>query len=126
MNGIDYLIDTNILLYILRGNPKLRYLAQAELLAVSCVTEMEILGKFQIEETEKNIIAELLQQSAVIDITHTIKQITIQLKQKYRLKLPDAIIAATAIQQNLALITADKGFAKIEELDLILINIENP
>jgi len=125
MNGIDYLIDTNILLYILRGNPKLRYLAQAELLAVSCVTEMEILGKFQIEETEKNIIAELLQQSAVIDITHTIKQITIQLKQKYRLKLPDAIIAATAIQQNLALITADKGFAKIEELDLILINIEN-
>jgi len=123
MNGIEYLIDTNILVYILQGNPKVRYFAQEESLAVSCITEMEILGKFQISEPEKKIINELLQRSNVIDITYKIKQTAIQLKQNYRLKLPDAIIAATAIQQSLTLVTADKDFAKIAELDLILINL---
>ena len=123
MNGIDYLIDTNILVYILQGNPKVHYFAQEEFLAVSCITEIEILGKFQISEMEKETITELLEQSNIIDITYKIKQIAIKLRQNYHIKLPDAIIAATAIQQNLTLVTADKGFAKIEELDTILINI---
>ena len=39
----------------------------------------------------------------------------------YNIKLPDAIIAATAIEQNLTLITADTGFEKIKELNLKLI-----
>ena len=123
MNGIDYLIDTNILVYMLQGNPKVRYFAQEEFLAVSCITEMEILGKYQIFEEEKEIIEELLEQCNVIDITYKIKQTAIKLKQNYRIKLPDAIIAATAIQQNLTLVTADKDFAKIAELDLILLNM---
>ena len=43
-----------------------------------------------------------------------------QLK-KYKTKLPDAIVAASAIVNNLPLITADKGFNQIEELNLKLI-----
>jgi len=124
MSGIEYLIDTNILVYILQGNPKVRYFAQEEFLAVSCVTEMETLGKYQIFEEEKEIVEELLGECNIIDITYKIKQIAIKLRQNYRIKLPDAIIAATAIQQNLTLVTADKGFSKISELDLILLNME--
>jgi predicted nucleic acid-binding protein len=45
------------------------------------------------------------------------------LKKKYSIKLPDAIIAATAIWYKIPLITADKGFEKIEELELILLEI---
>jgi len=123
MSGIEYLIDTNILVYMLQGNPKVRYFAQEEFLAVSCITEMEILGKYQIFEEEKKIVEELLEQCNIIDITYKIKQIAIKLRQNYRIKLPDAIIAATAIQQNLTLVTADKGFSKISELDLILLNM---
>ena len=124
MSGIEYLIDTNILVYILQGNPKVRYFAQEEFLAVCCVTEMETLGKYQIFEEEKEIVEELLGECNIIDITYKIKQIAIKLRQNYRIKLPDAIIAATAIQQNLTLVTADKGFSKISELDLILLNME--
>ena len=123
MSGIEYLIDTNILVYMLQGNPKVRYFAQEEFLAVSCITEMEILGKYQIFEEEKKIVEELLEQCNIIDITYKIKQTAIKLRQNYRIKLPDAIIAATAIQQNLTLVTADKGFSKISELDLILLNM---
>jgi predicted nucleic acid-binding protein len=36
-------------------------------------------------------------------------------------KLPDALIAATAMQQNLTLVTADKGFSRIPDLDFLLI-----
>jgi predicted nucleic acid-binding protein len=45
----------------------------------------------------------------------------IQIKQKYRIKLPDAIIAATAILYNIPFITADADFKIIKELDLIFI-----
>jgi predicted nucleic acid-binding protein len=37
--------------------------------------------------------------------------------------LPDAIIAATAIEEELILVSADKGFKRIGDLQLILIEI---
>lgn len=56
-------------------------------------------------------------------INFPIKELAIKLKQKYRLETPDATIAATAIQQKLTLLTVDKYFQKIKELDLILIEL---
>ncbi|MCR5456443.1 MAG: PIN domain-containing protein [Bacteroidales bacterium] len=44
------------------------------------------------------------------------------MRRTYGTKLPDAIVAATAIECNVPLITADKGFRKIKELQLELIN----
>ena len=45
---------------------------------------------------------------------------TIDLRRKYRIKLPDAMIAATAIVNNLTLITHNiKDFQKITELQMI-------
>ena len=49
------------------------------------------------------------------------KEQTILLRKKYGIKLPDAIIAATAIKNRVPLLTADKGFRQIAELDLILL-----
>ncbi len=45
------------------------------------------------------------------------------LKRKYNIKLPDAIIASTCLTYKLPLVTADKGFSRILELDLFLIEI---
>ena len=50
-----------------------------------------------------------------------IKKRAIQIKQKYKIKLPDAIIAATAILYNIPFITADADFKVITELNLIFI-----
>ncbi|GHT15540.1 hypothetical protein AGMMS4956_15740 [Bacteroidia bacterium] len=122
MNGIDYLIDTNILIYILQGNPIVRYFAQEEVLAISCITEMEVQGKYNLLENEKSIITRVLEKCHIIDINYSIKQLTIQIKQAAKVKLPDAIIAATALQQGLTLVTADKEFSKIKNLDLLLIS----
>ena len=123
MNGINFLIDTNILVYIIQGNPHVRYFAQEDTLVISCVSEMEMLGKFQISDTEKKIVTQMLSFCNIIEISPKIKQSAIEIRQKYRIKLPDALIAATAIQQSLTLVTSDKGFNKISELDLLLINL---
>jgi predicted nucleic acid-binding protein len=49
-----------------------------------------------------------------------VKNIVIDLRRKYSIKLPDAIIAATAIFLNIPLISADKHFEKIAELMFVL------
>ena len=48
-----------------------------------------------------------------------IKDISIDLRRNYKLKLPDAIIAATAIFLGIPLISADGHFDKIEDLVFI-------
>ena len=43
----------------------------------------------------------------------------IEIRQQYRLKLPDAVIAAMTIQNSASLVTADQEFAKINTLTVI-------
>ena len=45
-------------------------------------------------------------------------ELTIQLRWSHRIKLPDAIIAATAVSCGLPPLTADTGFFKIDNLQL--------
>jgi len=125
MNGIDYLIDTNILIYIVQGNPEVEYFAGEETLAVSYITEMEALGKYNISTLEKQIIGGFLNRCHIIEMNSRIKSLAIEIKQQTRIKLPDAIVAATAIENKLLLVTADKDFERISNLNLLLMNIAN-
>jgi len=51
-----------------------------------------------------------------------IKEKTIYLRKKYTLKLPDAIISATAYFAKAALITNDKQLCQITEIESIFTN----
>ncbi|MDD6970287.1 MAG: type II toxin-antitoxin system VapC family toxin [Treponema sp.] len=82
---------------------------------------MELLSFSGITSDEENNIKSLLLDCKEISLTDEIKEKTIEIRKKYKTKLPDAIVAASAIVNNLPLITADKGFNQIEELDLKLI-----
>jgi predicted nucleic acid-binding protein len=53
-------------------------------------------------------------------LNQEIKLETIKIKQKHKIKLPDAIIAATAIYFNMPLVSADKDFSKVSNLQCIL------
>ena len=63
----------------------------------------------------------LLDDCQIIDLNQEIKYLAIDLKQKYKLKLADAIIAATAIHLELPFITSDGDFKAIKELELIFL-----
>ncbi len=90
-------------------------------LVYSVISEMELLSYPGITESEENSIKSLLADCEEIALSTGIKEKTIELRKKYRTKLPDAIVAASAIVKGLPLITADKGFNQIEELNLELI-----
>ena len=120
MNGNNFLLDTNTILYLLNGNNCVTPYLNGNFY-YSIITEMELLSFSELTDTDENNIKLLLSICENVNITAEIKNLTILLRKKYKIKLPDAIIAATAISNNLVLITADKGFSKIEELDLILL-----
>ncbi|HRG07795.1 MAG TPA: PIN domain-containing protein, partial [Cyclobacteriaceae bacterium] len=72
---------------------------------------------------DKREVKSLLDSCFVADLLPGIKEITKDLQQSTTLKLPDTIIAATAIYLGLPLLTADKAFKKIKDLELILLDI---
>ena len=123
MSGNKLFLDTNIILYLLSGNPEINEILKGQEAVVSFITELELLSFQGIDPNEESVIIELLKNCQIIQINQDIKRITIELKRKYRLKLPDAIIAATAFYLNLPLITADKTFGKIEEVDVIVFEL---
>ena len=119
MSGNSLLIDTNIALYLLNGDTTIAELLNGRDVHVSFITELELLGFQDIKEEDRSIIEELLNNCIIVDLNQAIKRITVDLKQKYKLKLPDAIIAATSIYMNLPLISADKDFERISDLQFI-------
>ncbi len=82
-----------------------------------------MLGRKGITELEKQIIQNLLNACFIIDLQPAIKAKAIALKQSHTLKLPDALVAATAYHSGLPLLTADKGFAVFHDLDLVLMTL---
>lgn len=67
-----------------------------------------------------NLLSTFLESVSIIRIEEKVKLKVIELRKTLKLKLPDCIIAASAMAHYLPLITADKAFRKIENLDLIL------
>ena len=117
MSGIDYLADTNAILYFLSGNECMKPFVSSRF-AFSVINEMELLSYPKITADEEKEIRGFLDGSAFIGLTDSIKERTIQIRRTYNIKLPDAIVAATAIENDMTLITADTGFEAIKELKL--------
>lgn len=117
---IDFIADTNFLVYIHEGNPNAKPFLNYNF-GISFISEVELLGFKGIKKTEEIKLKELISDTFTIDWNLKIKEQTIELRKKYSIKLPDAIIASTSLVYGLPLVTADKGFSKIDELDLILV-----
>jgi predicted nucleic acid-binding protein len=106
MSGNSIVLDTNIILYLLNGDDYLADFLNHKELYVSIISEIELLGYTQITEQEKVIIKEFLTECIIINISE-------------KIKTPDALVTSTALFLNLPLISADKGFSKIENLNFL-------
>jgi predicted nucleic acid-binding protein len=116
MSGSSIVLDTNIILYLLGGDDTLAEFLQDKKGYVSVITELELVGYQQITAKEQNQINNFLEECSIIDINEDIKRIYVQLRKKYKLKLGDAIAAATAIYLDVPFISADADFTKVTEL----------
>ena len=115
MSGIDYLADTNAIIYLLGGKECMKPFLSKKL-GVSIISVMELLSYPGISSEEDSKIRNFISMCEMINLSDDIKEKTIQVRRAYRTKLPDSIIAATAIVSNVPLITADTGIFKVEEL----------
>jgi len=124
MSGNKLIVDTNIILYLLEGDEHIAQILEDKEVYVSFITELELLGFVQMSSLHEQAIREFLSFVIIIDINNTIKEAVIHLKQQKKIKLPDAIIAATALYLNLPLLSADKGFQGLEDLQFLQYSLD--
>ena len=118
MNGIKFLLDTNVILGLLQNQPKvIKTLERLELdtgaCAYSSVTRMELLGFPGITTQESQLINSRLEMLERLPIVTAIEDETIAVRKQSRLKLPDAIICATALIHNVQLVTFDEQLRSV-------------
>lgn len=119
MSGNSFLLDTNIVLYLLGGDETLADFLFKKELYVSFITELELLSYHKISDKEQLTIQAFLKECYVIELNNEIKQQVIKIRKQYKTKLPDSIIAASSIFTNIPLLSSDKNFEKIEAMNLI-------
>jgi len=124
MSGNNILLDTNVLLYLISGKINKNDLLKGEFY-ISFITELELLSYQFLSAEEENKIKKLLKEIPIIDIDISIKNKTIELRKKYKLKLPDAIIIATAIEFNAILLTNDEDIKIIKEVKIKSVKLKN-
>lgn len=117
MNGIKFLLDTNIVITMIRRDPITLDLLQTKQVrlnecAYSAVTRMELLSFSAMPLNDKEAIESLLNRMTYLGITKDIENETIDFRRLHKTKLPDSIIAATARHYQLELLTFDKKLAK--------------
>ncbi len=119
--GTQYLIDTNVILEYLSGSlPSDAHLFVESALNndfnVSVINRIEILG----HESATKELTEFMDLAITHSITQEIEEQTINIRKQKKIKLPDAIIAATAIALNLTLVSRNiKDFQNIQNLHCV-------
>jgi predicted nucleic acid-binding protein len=119
MNGGNVLVDTNICLYLLSGNETIAEILDGNSIFISFITQLELLSYSNLSNSDLIKIQSFIDDCIVIDLNEDIKETVVELRRKYKIKLPDSIIAATSEYFDIPIITADKGFKKIDELNVI-------
>ena len=112
--GMTGLLDTNVALYLLGG--RLAEPLPVGNYGVSVITEMELLSWPSLTSEEERKVREFLGQVVICELTPSIRARAVQLRKEQRLKLPDAIICATAMEFGFELWTNDTTIAKVPGL----------
>ena len=118
MSGIKFLLDTNFILGLLKSQSAvLAEISERKLSIAECgysaVTRMELLGFPGISREEESLLRQKLERLSYLPLTRSVEDIVISLRQTRKIKLPDAIIAATALCAGVELLTLDKHLQSV-------------
>ena len=118
MNGNGYLLDTNAIVQLLKGNKELiAVLSAADFIATSIVAEMEYLSFSGLSDADVALYQAFRGRIQVYDVPSAdtvFTQLVVKARKEHGLKLPDAIIAGTAMANGLTILTADDHFKKVK------------
>ena len=120
--GKEYLIDTNSVIDYLDNKlpDNANELIDGIDAKISVITRMELLAWPGANEQQTLILNEFINASEVLDLEEPVILKAIEIRKARKTKLPDAIIAATALVNKLTIITRNtKDFDKIEGLEVL-------
>lgn len=121
----EYLIDTNVAIEYIGETLPEKALSMLDGMIdgrfyISVINKIELLGFSGITEDEELKFLELINAAFVLDLNEDVVNSTIDIRRQYKTKLPDAIIAATALVNQLTIITRNtKDFDKIEAVKVL-------
>lgn len=119
MSGKKIILDSNIIIYLSQN----RILTDDLILDknnyfISAITYMEVLGyKFDSIDEEK-IVRDLLNLFNIIYVDEKITGKVVEIRRQNKIKLPDAIICATAMVHKATLFSNDRKLEKIKNLKI--------
>ena len=108
-----YLLDTNILIEA-AGNtaPAIAALKRAVLsdwVGYSAITRLELFGYPSLTSAEEAVLVLLVGELEEVVVTSVVIDRAIQIRKSIRIKVPDAIIAATALEMTAVLVTRNES-----------------
>ena len=120
--GKGYLIDTNVVIDFCNG--KITKSGKDFLMflkpEISVITNIELFASKHISISEYELLLKFVSMCTIHPVNIDLVQAITQIRQNYKTKLPDAIIAATAIKHNLVLLTRNiADFKSIKSLNVI-------
>ena len=124
--GLNYLWDTNTVIYYLQNQfPPNAERFMDDILKetrpmISAITEIELLCWKTATPDDIKVLKSFIEDAYVIELERSVKDLTVDVRKRYHLKLPDAIIASSALANGLILITRNKkDFERIGELSIV-------
>jgi predicted nucleic acid-binding protein len=125
MAATGYLIDSNAGIdYLGEAMPSKGLAFMDQIIdkeySISVISRIELYAYSKLTKKDKAILDIFTGQAAVLNINDEIVEKAIEIRKTYKTKLPDAIIAATALVNDLALVYRNsKDFKNIEGLKVI-------
>ena len=118
MSGIDHVLDTNVVIGLLKGHGAAVELARNSGLSlqradVSQITRMELLGYPGLTEEEERAARSFVGACQVIGLDEVVEKHAIRLRRAGLLKLPDAIVAGSDLAAGARLLALDQRLAKV-------------
>lgn len=123
MNGKRrYMLDTNAVVSLLAGNRDLAdELETAEYVGISVITYLEFLAFDGLSKKDKDCFVAFVELVEVVPLTHEDNGLitkALDLRSRFRMEPPDAIIGAAALSRDSVLITNDSHFNGIALLSV--------
>ncbi len=115
MSGKRYLLDTNAIIQLLQGNLQLsEWLLDADFIAISVISYLEFISFKEVTQQDKALLQQFMERVEIVNLhaeDRSLIDTVAEIRVQTRLKLPDAVILASAFTREATLITADKQLA---------------
>ena len=117
------LLDTNVALYLLGG--RMTSPLPVGSYGISVITEIELLAWPSLTEREETKVREFLKAVTLCELTASIRAKAVELRKLRHLKLPDAVVCATAMELDVELWTNDAELSEVPGLRCRSVNLSS-